>query len=56
MSYNALLEVCSRTNDLDRGQDIIDRMESDGVEPDEFTEEVVSKRRVLRTYLRKVFG
>jgi hypothetical protein len=34
-------------------QDIIDRMAADGVEPDDFTEEIVSKRRVLRSYLRK---
>ncbi|KXZ55042.1 hypothetical protein GPECTOR_3g201 [Gonium pectorale] len=53
VSFNALLEVCCRTSDIDRGQDIIDRMAADGVEPDEFTEEVVAKRRVLRSYLRK---
>ncbi|KAG2493990.1 hypothetical protein HYH03_007917 [Edaphochlamys debaryana] len=53
VSFNALLEVCCRTNDLDRGQDIIDRMAADGVEPDEFTEEVVARRRALRSYLRK---
>ena len=29
-SYNPLLEICCRTNDLDRGQDVIDRMASDG--------------------------
>ncbi|GLC43558.1 hypothetical protein PLESTF_001283800 [Pleodorina starrii] len=53
VSFNALLEVCCRTSDIDRGQDIIDRMAADGVEPDEFTEEVVARRRVLRSYLRK---
>ncbi|KAG2430766.1 hypothetical protein HYH02_013605 [Chlamydomonas schloesseri] len=53
LSFNALLEVCCRTSDIDRGQDIIDRMAADGVEPDEFTEEVVARRRVLRSYLRK---
>lgn len=53
VSFNALLEVCCRTSDIDRGCDIIDRMVADGVEPDELTEEVVAKRRVLRSYLRK---
>jgi pentatricopeptide repeat protein len=31
-SYNVLLEVCNRTNDLDRGEEVIDRMSEDGVE------------------------
>lgn len=30
-SYNALLEVCSRTNDVERGEDVIDRMQADEV-------------------------
>ena len=55
-SFNPLLEVCSRNNDLDRGQDVIDRMAADGVEPDEFSAEVVAKRKVLRSYLKKAFG
>lgn len=52
-SYNALLEVCCRTNDLERGEDVIDRMADDGVEPDEFTEGAVAARRALRSYIRK---
>ncbi|GLI60448.1 hypothetical protein VaNZ11_002603 [Volvox africanus] len=55
VSFNALLEICCRTSDIERGQDIIDRMAADGVEPDEFTQEVVARRRVLRSYLRKTF-
>ncbi|KAF5833392.1 hypothetical protein DUNSADRAFT_10298, partial [Dunaliella salina] len=55
-SYNALLEVCCRTNDVERGEDIIDRMHTDEVEPDEFTEAAVASRRTLRAYLRKVFS
>lgn len=55
-SYNVLLEVCARTNDLDRGQDVIDRMAADDVIPDEFTLETVQKRRVLRSYLKKTFS
>ncbi len=45
-----------RTNDLDRGMDVIDRMGTDAVEPDAFTEEVCARKRALRGYLRKVFG
>lgn len=52
-AFNALLDVCVRTNDLDRGQDIIDRMAADEVEANEFTEETVARRKVLRAYLRK---
>lgn len=55
-SYNALLEVCCRTNDVERGEDIIDRMLTDEVEPDEFTEAAVASKRTLRTYLRKAFS
>lgn len=55
-SYNALLEICCRTNDVERGEDIIDRMHSDEVVPDEFTEAAVANRRVLRSYFRKVFS
>jgi hypothetical protein len=33
--------------------DVIDRMASDGVEPNELTESVVSSKRSLRAYLRK---
>lgn len=55
-SYNVLLQICARTNDLDRGQDVIDRMSADEVEPDEFSMEAVAKKRVLRSYLRKTFG
>jgi pentatricopeptide repeat protein len=54
-SFNALLEICVRTNDLERGQEIIERMSSDGVEPDEFTLDVVSKRKVLRSSIKKAF-
>ncbi|KAF6259298.1 hypothetical protein COO60DRAFT_1514203 [Scenedesmus sp. NREL 46B-D3] len=55
-SYNALLEICSKSNDSDRALDVIDRMVNDGVEPDEFTYEVVSRKRTWRSYLRKQFG
>lgn len=54
--FNALLEVCVRTSDLERGSAVIDRMAEDGVQPDEFTMEVVAAKKVLRSYLRKTFG
>ncbi|KAL6756025.1 hypothetical protein V8C86DRAFT_2659331 [Haematococcus lacustris] len=55
ISYNVLLSVCVRTNDLERGEDVIDRMHQDGVEPNEFTEACLVPRRSLRSYFRKTF-
>jgi pentatricopeptide repeat protein len=55
-SYNALLEICYKSNDSDRALDVIDRMANDEVEPDEFTYEIVSRKRTWRSYLRKQFG
>ncbi|KAJ9518775.1 hypothetical protein QJQ45_026040 [Haematococcus lacustris] len=55
VSYNVLLSVCVRTNDLERGEDVIDRMHQDGVEPNEFTEACLVPRRSLRSYFRKTF-
>lgn len=54
--YNALLEVCVKTSDWERGTAVIDRMVADGVEPDEFTGDIVASRKNLRSYLRKCFG
>lgn len=53
VAYNALLEVCVRTEDTDRAMDVIDRMADDGVEPDEMTVGIVSRKRNLRAYLRR---
>ncbi|KIY97838.1 hypothetical protein MNEG_10125 [Monoraphidium neglectum] len=53
VSFNALLEVCVRTEDTDRALDVIDRMADDGVDPDEMTIAVCSRKRQLRAYLRK---
>lgn len=53
LCYNALLEVCVRTNDLDRGLDVLDRMSDQGLQPDEFTEAIVKKKRALRSYIKK---
>lgn len=55
-SYNALLEVCYRTNDSDRALDVIDRMAADEVEPNEITWELAGRKRSWRSYMRKQFG
>ena len=55
VSFNALLDVCVRTKDVDRGLDVLERMEAEGIEPDALTAGIVQPRRVLRSYLRKKF-
>jgi len=55
-TYNALLETCARTNDVERGLQVLDRMDQEGVEPDAFTVEAVAGRKVLRSALRKTFS
>lgn len=54
-TFNALLEFCARDNDVDRGTDVMDKMQADGVEPDLLTAYIVQRRRVLRRYFRKIF-
>jgi pentatricopeptide repeat protein len=44
-----------RSNDVARGVAVLDRMAADGVEPDEYTDAVVGRKRVLRSHLRKLF-
>jgi pentatricopeptide repeat protein len=53
VTYNVLLELCARTNDYDRGCQLIDRMLDEGVQPDSFTVAAVSSRKSLRSYLRR---
>jgi pentatricopeptide repeat protein len=55
-SYNALLEICYKSNDSDRALDVIDRMADDGVEPDDITWDLTAKKRQWRSYMRKVMG
>lgn len=55
-SYNALLEICYKSNDSDRALDVIDRMADDEVEPDDITWELAAKKRTWRSYMRKVMG
>ena len=55
LTYNALLEVCSKTNDEPRGAEIITRMAAAKIEPDDFTIEAVRQRKSLRSLLKKTF-
>jgi len=55
LTFNALLEVCSRTNDEVRGAEIISRMQAAGVIPDDFTMEAVRQRKSLRSLLKRTF-
>ena len=54
LSYNILLAKCADDNELERAEDIVDRMANEGVEPDRFTMEAVKKRRSIRSYAKKV--
>lgn len=54
--YNTLLDICARTNDEERGYEIISRMEASGVEPDASTTDAVRNRKSLRSYLKKTFS
>ena len=54
LSYNVLLAKCAADNELERAEDVVDRMADEGVEPDRFTMEAVKKRRSIRSYAKKV--
>ena len=54
MTYNILLGKCADDNELERAEDLIDRMADDDVAPDQFTFESVKKRRSIRSYAKKV--
>lgn len=45
--YNSLLEICARTRDMVRGEEVIGRMARAGVLPDEDTAEVHAPARPL---------
>lgn len=55
LTFNALLEICSRTNDEVRGTELIQRMATAQVLPDDFTLEAVRQRKSLRSLLKKAF-
>ena len=51
-----MLDICSRTRDEQRGIDIIDMMHSAGLQPDDFTLDIVKQRKVLRSHLKRVYS
>lgn len=54
LTFNTLLEICSKTNDEDRGVEIIDRMDDQGVTPNDLSFEAVKNRKSLRGRLKKL--
>lgn len=51
-----MLDICAKTNDEERGYEIIARMEASGVEPDASTTDAVRNRKSLRSFLKKTFS
>merc|ERR1712113_1382897 len=49
------VSVCARTNDIKRGEEIINKMVVLGIRPNKATYESVKMRKSLRLSLRKVF-
>jgi pentatricopeptide repeat protein len=56
ITYNCMLETCVRTNDLYRGEEIIDRMVALGIEPDQKTIECVKSRKAFRSQIKRIVG
>lgn len=54
LTFNTLLEICSKTNDEERGVEIIDKMQDGGVEPNDLSFEAVKQRKSLRSMLKKL--
>ncbi|KAL3141350.1 hypothetical protein ABBQ32_004933 [Trebouxia sp. C0010 RCD-2024] len=54
--HNTMLDICSRTRDEQRGVEIIDMMHSAGLQPDDFTLDIVKQRKVLRSHLKRVYS
>ena len=53
--YNSLLELTTKSNDIARAEDLLDKMAGEGLAPDEHTERIMSKKRSFRTALRRAF-
>eukprot|EP00850_Spirogloea_muscicola_P022836 SM000314S12180 [mRNA] locus=s314:67734:68461:+ [translate_table: standard] len=49
--YNELLDICARENNVDKGQQLLERMRAAGLQPDSLTFRVVSRRKALRSIL-----
>ncbi|PSC71258.1 Lipoxygenase y domain-containing 1 [Micractinium conductrix] len=56
VTFNALLEACTKSNDGERAAEIMSRMQLAGVQPDEFTLEAVRPRRSMRSLLKRNFN
>ncbi len=56
VTFNALLECCTKHNDEERAGEIMGRMLVAGVEPDEYTLEAVRPRRAMRSLLKRNFN
>lgn len=54
LTFNTLLEICSKTNDEDRGIEIIDKMQDGGIQPNDLSFEAVKQRKSLRSMLKKL--
>ena len=55
-TFNVLLEAASRTNDQGRAEELIGRMRSAGLQPNEYTTSAVRQRKAMRSMLRRTFG
>jgi pentatricopeptide repeat protein len=49
-----LVAKCADDNELERAEELIERMADDDVEPDENTYNAVKKRRSIRSYAKKM--
>ena len=56
LTYTTLLQLCARTNDVERGMKIIEQMGREGVEVDGTTLMAVKNRRALRSHLKKTYA
>jgi len=54
--YNALLELCTLSNDVARAEELLDKMASQGIQPNEQTHMAVDGKRALRSALRRTFS
>jgi pentatricopeptide repeat protein len=54
LSYNILLAKCADENELERAEEIVDRMADEDVTPDGATLDAVKKRRSIRSYAKKM--
>ena len=54
LSYNILLAKCADDNELERAEELVDRMADDDVAPDASTLDAVKKRRSIRSYAKKM--